>query len=294
MRVTQSMLSTNTLRHLSNSYSQLAKLQDQLSTGKKISRPSDDPVVAVKGMYYRSNLNQIEQYQRNVSEAYTWLENSEAGINQSNDALQKVRELLIQGKNGTNNGSDLQAIAAEVSQLRDDIVNVANTKVAGNYIFNGTKTNTPPITTNADGSLNFDQMDTSSFAIEVSQGVNLKVNSNSENLFNRDLFATLDSIIQSLNSGDMQSGDELLSDLDGHIATLTAEWSDLGARTNRLELIESRLQDQEIIATTILSDNEDADLERVIIDMTAQESVHNAAMSVGANIIQTSLIDFLK
>jgi flagellar hook-associated protein 3 FlgL len=293
MRVTQSMLANNSLSHISNSYSKLAKLQDQLSTGKRISRPSDDPVVAVKGMFYRSNLSQVEQYQRNISEAYTWLENSEAGIDQSNDVLQRVRELVLQGKNGTNSESDLQANAAEISQLKEDLVGVANTQVAGSYIFNGTKTDTPPITMNQDGSLSLN-LETSNYNIEVSQGVNLKVNTNPENLFSSELFSTLDSIIESLNSGNMENSDELLEELGGHIEALSTERSDLGARYNRLELVESRILDQEIIATSLLSDNEDADLERVIIDMTAQESVHRAALSVSASIIQPSLIDFLK
>ena len=68
MRVTQSMLSNNVLRHLSKSYSKLGKLQDQLSTQKKITRPSDDPVVAMLGLGYRKDLNRVQQYNRNIGE----------------------------------------------------------------------------------------------------------------------------------------------------------------------------------------------------------------------------------
>jgi len=79
MRVTQSMLAQNSLRHLSKSYELLGKYQDQMLTRKKITRPSQDPVVAMKGLYYRTNLKEVEQYKRNLSEAYLWIENSEAG-----------------------------------------------------------------------------------------------------------------------------------------------------------------------------------------------------------------------
>ena len=70
MRVTQSMLASNSLRNLSDSYLKMGKYQDQLSTGKKITKPSDDPVVAMKGMYYRSDLTSVDQYKRNLSELH--------------------------------------------------------------------------------------------------------------------------------------------------------------------------------------------------------------------------------
>ena len=89
MRVTQSMLSSNSLRNLSESYKKMGQYQDQLATGKKITKPSDDPVVAMKGMFYRSNLTEVEQYKRNLSELYLWMENSEAGIEHANNGLQR-------------------------------------------------------------------------------------------------------------------------------------------------------------------------------------------------------------
>ena len=91
----------------------------------------------------------------------------------------------------------------------------------------------------------------------------------------------------------MSSGDELLSKLDGHFDVMSAERSEIGARYNRLEMIDARIQDQEIIANRILSENEDADLERVITDLTIQESIHRASLAVGSKVIQPTLIDFL-
>ena len=78
MRITQSMLANNTLKQIARSYANLDKYQTQLSTGKKITRPSDDPVVAMKGIAYRSNLAEVEQFKRNFSEAYNWVENSDS------------------------------------------------------------------------------------------------------------------------------------------------------------------------------------------------------------------------
>lgn len=293
MRVTQGMLASNSLKNLSNSYKQMGKYQDQLATGKKITRPSDDPVVAMKGMFYRSNLSEVEQYKRNLSEAYLWMENSEAGVEHVNEGLQRVRELAVQGKNGTLSEADKQAIAREIDQIKKDIVTVANTQVAGRYIFNGTNTSEPPVLDTGTGAPQV-ILNTTEYTVEVSRGISLKSNINSENVFGQKLFDTLQSIQENLDgtaTGDLSS---LLDDLDARMNTLSSERSELGARYNRLEMVESRIDQQEVIATRILSDNEDADIERVITDLTIQESVHRAALSVGSRIIQPTLMDFLR
>jgi flagellar hook-associated protein 3 FlgL len=292
MRVTQSMLASNSLRHLSNSYERLGDYQDQLATGKKITRPSQDPVVAMKGMYYRSNLSENEQYQRNLSEAYLWMDNSEAGLSHATDALQRVRELIIQGKNDTYGDADRLAIAQEIEQLKQDLVEVANTKVAGRYIFNGTNVDQPPVAHGEPPTVN---LNTDSYLVEVAPGLNLKANIDGKNVFSQELFSSLEKIKELFT--DQYDGDEmddLLTGLDDKMAILKAEHSELGARYNRLEMIDNRLSKTEVMANKIISDNEDADIERVITDLKSQESVHRAALSVGARIIQPTLMDFLR
>ncbi|HZH62649.1 MAG TPA: flagellar hook-associated protein FlgL [Metabacillus sp.] len=292
MRVTQGMLASNSLRHLSNSYDRLGDLQNQLSTGKKITRPSQDPVVAMKGMYYRSNLREIEQYQRNLSEAYLWMDNSEAGLEQANSALQRVRELIVQGKSDTYSDEDRFAIATEIEQLKLDLKETANTKVAGRYIFNGSNVDQPPVRSVDPVDVN---INTEDYMVEVSPGVKMKTNIDSEQIFGEGLFQTLNELTQTLNGNyDSAKLDQLLQDIDSQLDSLQAQRSEMGARYNRLEMIDNRLGKSEIIANQIISDNEDAEIERVITDLTSQESVHRAALSVGARIIQPTLMDFLR
>lgn len=95
MRVTQSMLSGNMLRNLNNSYGKMSKLQDQLASGSKINRPSDDPVIAVKGMGYRRELGKVEQFTRNMNEVNSWLDTSNESLDQVNTALARVKELIV-------------------------------------------------------------------------------------------------------------------------------------------------------------------------------------------------------
>ncbi|MGR9524110.1 flagellar hook-associated protein FlgL [Priestia megaterium] len=293
MRVTQGMLAANSLKQISNSYNKLETLQNQLSTGKKITRPSDDPIVATKGMAYRSNLSEVNQYKRNLTEAQSWFDSSESGLEQVNSILQRTKELVVQGLNGTNESDDRQAIAREIEQLKLDYMQVGNTQVAGNYIFNGVNVGAAPISENASGMIE-SNINLDPFSVEVSKGIQLRVNIHPENIFGQGAFDLMNNVQTAFEQNDVNSLKDLSTQVDTQLSTLLAERSELGARSNRLELIENRLDSQEITATKMLSDNEDADIEKVITDLTVQESVHRAALGVGAQIIQPTLLDFLR
>ncbi|MGD6871030.1 flagellar hook-associated protein FlgL [Sutcliffiella horikoshii] len=292
MRVTQGMLTQNSLRQLSTSYSKMGKLMEQLSTGKKISRPSDDPVVAMKGMYYRTNLTELEQYKRNLSESYSWMENSEAALDHVQSVMHRARELVVQGSNETYSSEDRQAMAKEIEQLKHDFVQVANTQVAGKYIFNGTAIDKPRITDANDPTSV--STENSPFEVEVSRGIKLQSNINPENVFNKDMMEVWNGLQSALETSDTDSLKDLMGRFDKAADTISAERSELGARYNRLEMVDNRIGYQEVVATRILSDNEDADIEKVITDLTSQESVHRASLGVGARVIQPSLLDFLR
>jgi flagellar hook-associated protein 3 FlgL len=296
MRITQSMLASNSLRHLSNSYLKMGKYQDQLSTGKKITKPSDDPVVAMKGMFYRSDLAGVEQYKRNLSELHLWMDNSEAGLEQANSALQRIRELVVQGQNGSLTETDRKAIAAEVGQLKEDLVKTANTQVAGRYIFHGNDVMNPPVAQEEPPKVadNLTDSAINNYTIEVSTGVSLKANVDPANTFNQELFDVVGGIQTALQTNQSADLDQLLIRLDKIMDTMSSERSELGARSNRLDMVETRIDQQSVLANQVLSDNEDADIEKVIMDLTTQESVHRAALSVGSRIIQPTLMDFLR
>jgi flagellar hook-associated protein 3 FlgL len=293
VRVTQSMLANNMLKHLSASYANLGKYQEQLSTGKKINRPSDDPVVAMKGMAYRTNLTEIEQFKRNFSEAYNWLENSDAALDKATQALQRIRELVVQASNDTYETTQRQAISQEIKQLTEHLVTIANSKVGDKYIFNGTNTLQPPVQMN--GTSITTSNNTEEVKIELAKGIYIAVNVNSTEVFNG-LFSDLQSLANDLEDPNKTGKDinEYLGYIDQHISKLLSARAELGARMNRVELMEERIGQQEIIAQKMLSDNEDVDMERVITDLKVQESVHRAALSVGARIIQPTLVDFLR
>ncbi|ADP34038.1 flagellar hook-associated protein FlgL [Bacillus atrophaeus] len=298
MRVTQGMIQQNSLRYIGSSYAKLDKLQSQVSSGKKISKASDDPIVAMKSLKYNTQLSQVKQYQSNASQAFTWLENTETNITEGIDVLSKVRDLVVKAKNGQNGEAELKSIGVEVNQLKEQLLNIANTQVNGRYIFNGTNSDSPPVVDNGDGTYTISDAD--DVNVNISSNMTLKVNSDPKSAFGgtsasgQNVFEMLDSLENALNSGSVDDLKSTLSDIDQFTDGMSAERSDIGARYNRLELINTRLETQEETATKVLSDNEDVELEKVITDFIAQASVHRAALAVNAKIVQPTLIDFLK
>jgi flagellar hook-associated protein 3 FlgL len=380
MRVTQFMLSNNMLRNLSNSFERLGKLQDQLSTGKKINRPSDDPVVAMKGIFYRTQVEEIKQYKRNLSEVFNWQENADEALDKATNVMQRIRELAVQASNDTYEATQRKSIAQEIRQLREHLVSIANTKLGEKFIFNGTDTATPPVNLNtldakisampkfsdltvsgstvqiasgvtisapADYSviiedsngkihkLDYTGSDYSTtdptfsgsikkivgielsqtvkddlrtgpnkivsdnvkdVEIEVSKGIYLPVNVKPTTVFTESLFENISRLVATLEDSSAK-GEQIsafLDELDKDISNMVNTRTELGARQMRANFVESRVDMQEVIANRIMSDNEDAEIERVITDLKTQESVHRAALGVGARIIQPSLLDFLR
>ncbi|MGV3263744.1 flagellar hook-associated protein FlgL [Cytobacillus pseudoceanisediminis] len=286
MRVTQSMLSNNMLRNLSNSYSRLDKLQDQISTQKKFTKPSDDPVAAMMGMNYRTDLNRIHQYTRNIGEVRNWVDSTDDALDKGVLALQRIRELTLQASNGTLEGDQRKAVAEEVKQLKEHLQNIGDTQVGGKYIFNGNQTNVRPSESG---------FQSGTIELEVFSGIKIPVNTEGKALFGDMLSedGDIQKLITALESNDPAVGD-MLENIDKNIDNFLSARAQIGAKQNRVDLMEDRLSQQEVFSTRILSDNEDIDMEKAIIELTTQESIHRAALSVGARIIQPTLTDFLR
>ena len=299
MRITQSMLQNNMLKNLYSSQAQMNKYLTQINTGKKISRPSDDPVIVMKGMGYRTEVTEVEQYRRNTSEIWNWMDHTDDALDKATKAMQRIEELAVQAANDTYDKDEREAIAKEVEQLQRQLVEIANTNVNGKYIFNGTDTNLQPVEVDAEGNVIVTDTDGRNqyVNIEVSKGITFDVNMDPDKTFNKELFANIDDFISALKSDDSNQQDEMNSALENlrkGTTDIVNTRAELGAKMNRLELIEDRLSHQEIIAKDTMMKNEGVDFEEAVMNLLTQEVIHRAALSAGSKIIQPSLVDFLR
>ncbi|MBQ0140797.1 MAG: flagellar hook-associated protein FlgL [Kurthia sp.] len=298
MRVTQSMLSNNMLNNLSNSYNKMGKLQDQLASGSKLTRPSDDPVATVKGMNYRTTLAKNEQFSSNLDEAAGWLDATDSALSQVNNGLSRVKDLLIQAGTDSVTDDDRKAIQKEIDQIRMQMRDVANTQQGEKYLFSGTATTTPLFadsTANASaGQIATLGGNTEQVKIEVYDGIQLPVNVNG-----KDLFTGIDAFISNVQvalDGGKTATDisSLLTDATVQIDKTLQLQASVGAKENRVDTMADRLSSQKLVVTKQMSNNEDVEYEKTITQMITEESTHQAALSVGAKIIQATLVDFIR
>jgi len=171
---------------MNNNLVSMSDKQNQLSTGKKINKASDDPVGTTKIIKVKSDIVENEQYKNNVRDAKSWLNVSENSLMDIKDILQRVRELAVQGANGSNTPEDTDKIAKEIQQLTDEIIVNSNATIAGRYLFSGFQTDQRLL--NKDGTYNIDVTsekitDFESISYEVTIGESIQVGTNYIDVF---------------------------------------------------------------------------------------------------------------
>lgn len=296
MRVTQSMLSNNMLRNLSTSYNKMGKLQEQITTGKKVNRPSDNPVVVMKGMAYRMQVDKVAQYQENLGEVNNWLDSSDDALDKVGSALHRMTELVDKAATGTMTDNDRAKVESELVQIREQIQDMANSKVGDKYIFSGTRTDRPLYDKGIPGYPNpVPPGFTNTVEIEVFDGVTMKVNTDAISLF-KGIDDMLGRLVNPAVApdGEQEKFSKEIPEVSKQLDEVLKLRANIGARQNRSEMMENRLDSQEGSAKKQMSENEDIEYEKVITDMITEEAIHRAALSVGARIIQPSLVDFLR
>jgi flagellar hook-associated protein 3 FlgL len=292
-RVTQRSIATNVLVGLQGNLGRLGDLQQKLSSGKQINQPSDSPTGTVAAMHYRGDLATAKQYSRNADDGLGWLGTADTALSSVMSQVQRVRELTLEGmSNGAGGSPDArQAIAAEVSQLHDATVGLANTRYGDRPIFGGTTT----------GSAAYDTTgtylgDNGTVQRTVGDNVKVQVGTPGPAVFGSgsgQLFQIMSDI-----ANDMQTNPSNLSSdldrLDTATTTLKAVQSGVGARYNQVSQMQQFANDKVDSLTSQLSDVEDIDLPKTITDMQMQQVAYQAALSAGAKVVQPSLVDFLR
>jgi len=255
---------------MNQNLSKLEKTTNQVSTGKLLHRPSDDPLGVSKSMNLKSAIAANGQYERNTSEANLWLDETGQTINEVVNVMHRARELAVQGSNGTLNDQDRTVIATEVEELSAQIRQFADSKVNGNELFTNAKRFT------------------------IGDGVVIKANVTANELFGNaddaNLFQTLTNLVEGLRSGAAIPLDQIDEGIN-RLLTVSAE---VGARQNRVEAVESRMKDSTLALQSMLSKIEDIDYAEAVTKLKNEESIYQASLAATAKIIQPSLMDFLR
>lgn len=303
VRTTQRLLIDRVLSDLSTQQRRILKLQEQLSTGQIVNRPSDDTLAARRAIDARSSISKNEQYITNVSNLGPGLLETETSLATVVDIIQRTRELTLQGASGTNAQLQRDQIAIEVNQLLESLLVESNFQGGGRFIFGGTVTRTEPFVEARDAGgditdityLGNDEV----FKFEVQDGIQVAGNEPGSRVFTAagaggvDIFQTLIDIRDNLRSGDIASLETRLEELSSAQDQVSISTARVGATQNRVERVQSNLEDINLQLLDVISDNIDADFAETIVELNAQSNALQASLDAGARVIQPSLLNFL-
>jgi flagellar hook-associated protein 3 FlgL len=301
-RITNSMVTGSTLNDLNASLGAMERTTDELSSGKTILEPSDNPYGASRVIDLQSQLDGLTSYASNAQEGISWETTSSSAMSNMSSVLQRVRELLVQASNGTYSQSDRASIGEEVEQLTETVKQDANTQYGGQYVFAGTATTTAPY---AQGGSDEYQGNTGTITRAIGPSASVTVNTNISTLLGNGkasgdgkLLDTLRTIAEHLEGGTSEDvaalGSSDLNNLDANMETLAGLQATAGSVTDQLQMASSRLEGLQSSITESLSNTENANIAKVSIEYSSQQASYEAALRAGATIIQESLLNFLQ
>lgn len=292
MRVTVGSAAYTGVANLQAAAARMAKLQDELSSGKRISTASDDPAGAVRSMQLRAALARNDRYSAAADDAQSWLSTADSAYSQTVSTLQQARTLVLRGLNtGTNDAAANQALAAQMDTLHSTLINVANSSFDGRPVFGGTTA----------GGVAYDSNgnyvgDSGVVTREVGEGVSVAVSAKGPDVFGSgatDVFALVQQAADQLRTNPAgMSG--LLDQFDAAISRVGAAQAQEGAQYQQVDAAKSGLTTKGTAMQTELSGVEDVDLAEMAMKVSTANTNYQAALQTTANIRQLSLLDFLR
>ena len=285
-----------------NILSALEKIQDEqsqalleLSSGKRVNTPSDDPAAAAAEVNNQSQTMQVDQYLQSVESLRGLLQTGDSALNNVVTALTKAVSIGTEGASDTSSSGNRQQIAQEVQGVLDQVIQLANTSFRGSFIFSGTATNTAPFS-EAAGVITYNGNQGANQST-VSDGRPLQSNVPGDKLFQQagsDVLGSLQELVQGLQANDTTAISTAVADVSSALTYITVQRVFYGNALSQLDEVETNLNEQ----TTNLKSQENslvgADLASTATKLSQAQTAHDGVLAAAARILQNTLLDYLK
>ncbi|MBE7414813.1 MAG: flagellar hook-associated protein FlgL [Deltaproteobacteria bacterium] len=294
MRVTQKLSYDRYVSDLLLRQEKLYNINKQISSGRKVNAPSDDPVNAHKILTSKSLISQFGQYERNIGYALSHLGIAEQALDSAKDAVIRLQELAVTAASGTATSETRDMIKTEVDNLFDELVSIGNTRFDNRYIFAGYRSDAPAF----DPSGAF-QGDANVQAIKIGSSASVDMALNGGEVFGgsgggTDIMATVAAFSAALAADDGDGVRAAIDGLEAGFAQLSKGVSDIGGRVSRLNAAEQNLSVYKLELQSTVSVLEDADMAELITDLKAGEVALQAALASAGRVFSLSIFDYLR
>jgi len=292
MRITNNVIFGNTTRYISQNQSEYLKLEEALLTGRRINRPSDDPVGSARSLNVKKTLSALAQLERNLSQAEGFIEQTDLALGNVVDRLLRAIELTTAINGGISGADEYASAATELDGIITEVIRNANMKYGDRYIFSGYSTQTQPFDDLGvySGGLTGEEID-----MEIADGQYLTVNMTGDYTFQGgvDVIQTLIDTRDAIASGDQTAIANQLPLLNNALNQILNRQAENGTKSNRIDIAVDDAAALEEAATAILSDVEDVDTVEYSTRFAQQEQALQAAMLVSSRVLSQNFLDFL-
>lgn len=322
MRVTQQMMAGSMLNNLNQLRLRQQSLTDQISSGDRITRVSEDPGAGAEVMRIQSRTQALKQWKTSLSDAKSWVYATEAKLGDVTNILVQAKDLALQAFNGSQSPESRKSLAPAADQLLQDLMAALNEREPTGALFGGFVTDQDPFALAFNPATNAPEVnyagDSNGMQRDVGPGITLTANLPGTRLAPAgwsdpdNMVTTLWSLSQALKSGQTEStyqppggppapapvvvhtSDDILRNLESARQNVIAMRSEMGARQMRIEALESRIQDTEVKLGDALQQAQGVDMAKAILELNSAETTYRAALQVGGRVMPQSLADFLR
>lgn len=295
-------MSQSFLSNLNNNMTSVYKYQEQLSSMKQVSRPSDDPLKVSKIIDFKNEIKQNQTYKTTISDAIDFTNVQDAALDNATKSLQRIYTLTQQAANGTYNTEDRQAIKTEIDNEVETLMDSLNTSFGGRYIFAGHDNTEKPFSVERDGEGNLTDIhyngSSHNTSKEISRGVTVDLQTDGSVLINKqadeDLGTVLKELYTALDKDETGILGTSLGKLDQVINNTVNTRTRIGAIQNRLTAAGDRNEAEYLNLETTLSNNQDIDLAETFMNYSMEMVAYQASLNMGTRILQTNILDYVR
>jgi flagellar hook-associated protein 3 FlgL len=278
--------------------SKLAQAQQQVSSGLRISKPSDDPAGAAAAVTDHATLGTIDAYTQTADTATSRLTVIDSTLSDIIDKLSAAQTAAASARGTVPTQGQRDAAAATLQGISDALVSDFNAQFHGAYLFSGTAATTAPFTVGAGGVVSGYQGNTASASVNVGQGHTLQVAFDGSSIAQggaaSDVFTVLSNLVTAVKAGDDAGIAQGMAALDAATSRATLTQTQVGTGLNALDDVRTRLTNEQLSTTAHLSKTEDADMASALTQMSAADTAYRAALGAASKLGSTSLMDYLR
>jgi len=294
MNINETQVVNDFLYSIGQSRQSIDKLQEQISTGKVVNTPSDDPVLDERLMMLQNQVDQNNVYTQNAQYASSFLTQQSTALGSAVNLMTNIKTMVLSAANDSGS-QDLQSYGTQLDQDINQLLDLANSKFGNKYIFGGTQTTSQPFFMNADRTAVTTNPDGVDGALNLDVGFQIsdQYNITGQEAFNGgQMFSDLIAIRNELNSGTAPTQADIQT-VDNDLDSLINTNAKAGAMTNRFSLMQTQLSSQTQSLQATQSNLGDTDVAAATIKLEEQQTALQAALQTGASVVQLSLANYL-